>query len=168
MTLEHAAKQVVVGMGNVLLKDEGIGVHVARTLQEEILPSDSGLEVIDGATSPDVFLSLKGSAKVIVVDAMEAGDVPGAIYRFRPSEVSSYGRIALSAHQGNLLEELRLLNEIGQGPQEVVVIGVQPKEIGWGLELSPELQKQVPCVARLVLEEAGLLAPISLRKDCEK
>ena len=71
---------VVVGVGNLLLKDEGVGVHVAQALQKVSSPVD--FEVVDGGTSPDIFPLFEGVEKLIVVDAAMGGGQPGDIYRF--------------------------------------------------------------------------------------
>ena len=80
---------MIVGVGNVLLKDEGIGVHVVRALQEMSLASPNGeVEVVDGGTSPSAFDSAEGADKLIIVDAARGGGEPGTVYRFTPDEVS--------------------------------------------------------------------------------
>ena len=155
----YPVKTAVLGMGNLLLKDEGVGVHIAQALQETPLPYRAELEVIDGATSPDVFLLLKETDKLVVIDAVQAGGEPGAIYRFRPEDVESEEEVVISAHQTNLLENLKLLGQLEEAPKDIVIIGIQPKDTDWGLELSAELQQRIPDIVKVVLNEVGLNRP---------
>jgi hydrogenase maturation protease len=149
-------RTVVVGVGNVLLKDEGIGVHVVRALQEMSLASlDGEVEVVDGGTSPSAFDSAEGADKLIIVDAARGGGEPGTIYRFTPDEVSVGPKLLYSLHDLGLLDSLRMMESVGNPPRETVIIGVEPAEVDWGLELTPTLEGKLPDVVRLVVEEAG-------------
>ena len=152
-------KVVILGMGNLLLRDEGIGVHVANALQEAPSPGNIELEIIDGATSPDATLAFQDADKLIVVDAVQAGDEPGAIYRFYPADINLDDNSMTSVHQISLLDNLRLMEIFGQKYQDVVIIGVQPKETGWGIELSTELQQRMSQIIGVVLQEAGQCHP---------
>jgi hydrogenase maturation protease len=143
----------VVGVGNLLLKDEGIGIHVVRALQELSLPD--GVVIIDGGTSPDVLDYLEPADKLVIIDAAEAGGVPGAIYRFRPDDVTLETGEAISLHELGLVSSLKTMSLLGKTPPEVIIIGIQPKEIAWGMELSPELKEKVPEIVRAVLKETG-------------
>jgi len=145
-------KCVILGVGNLLLKDEGIGVHIAQALQKMPLPD--GVEVVDGGTSPDLPYLVEGADKLIVVDAVQAGGEPGSIYRLTPEDVAARPDALLSAHQMDLLASLRTMRLDG-GPKEMVIIGVEPREIGWGLELSPELKEKLPQIVQAVLTEVG-------------
>ena len=154
---EQASRVVVLGVGNILLGDEGIGVHVAHALEEMPSPASPALEVIDGGTLPDIVTSLGEVDKLIIVDAVKGGDEPGTIYRFRPEEISPEdNEVFTSLHQINLLEELWLVERFGQKPKEVVIIGVEPEDIKLELELSVKLQQRIPRIIEVVLEEAGV------------
>ena len=146
-------KVAVVGVGNVLLKDEGIGVHVARALREKFGTDRADIEIIDGGTSPDVFLLLEGVRKLILVDAVKGGGNPGSIYRFHPDDIIPEGKYVISAHQIGLLEGLRMLEYSGFKPESIVIIGVEPKEIDWGLELTTELSEKLPEILKVVMAE---------------
>jgi len=148
-------KIVVLGMGNLLLKDEGIGVHVAHALQEISSPNNVELEVVVGGTLPDAPFSFEEVEKLIVVDAVQAGGEPGAIYRFHLEDIKLDDRILTSLHQVSLLENLRLMEGFGQKPKDVVIIGIEPEEMNLGLELSAKLQRQIPQIIKVVLEEIG-------------
>jgi hydrogenase maturation protease len=110
------------------------------------------VRVIDGGTSPDVSQLLGDVGKLIIVDAVRGGGMPGAIYRFHLDEIALEQKPFLSVHEIGLVENLSLVR-LWHGVGEIVIIGVEPKEIGWGLELSPELQQRVPQIVEAVLAE---------------
>jgi len=146
-------KIVILGMGNVLLKDEGVGIHIIHALQNSLLPINANLEIIDGGTSPNVLYLLDEADSLIIIDAVEGGSEPGTIYRFREGDVEQEGKCLLSMHQIGLLEDIEMMEYTGDRPKDTVIIGVEPKEIGWGLELSPELEQKIPQIVKVVLEE---------------
>jgi hydrogenase maturation protease len=146
-----SAKTVVLGLGNALLKDEGIGVHVIHALQHNSIAAE--VEIIDGGTSPDITDLIEEARKLIVVDAARGGGEPGTIYRLALDDITSQGELTLSTHDISLFYSLRLMESLGNSPEETVIIGVEPKEIDLGLELSPELEQKVPSVIKVVLEE---------------
>jgi hydrogenase maturation protease len=148
---------VVLGMGNELLKDEGVGVHVIRALQEMHLPDN--VAVVDGGTLQDVPLSFEGVDKLIVVDAVRAGDRPGTIYRFRPEDIEEEGKTLSSLHQITLIENLWLMERFSQKPSEVIIIGIEPEDMSLELELSERLREQLPKIIEVVLGEIGTPAP---------
>ena len=143
-------------MGNLLLKDEGVGIHVVQALQKTPLKGDGELMIIDGGTCPDIFHLLPESIdKLIVVDAVKGGSEPGSIYRFTPAELALSKGTITSVHQLGLVEGIRMMRYVGVNPRAIVIIGVEPKEIGWGLEISPELEKKIPQIIDIIKEEIG-------------
>jgi len=152
-TTSRPARIVVLGVGNLLLKDEGIGVHVAEMLEDTPSPPGTVLEVIDGGTLPDVMLALDGVDKLIVVDAVLGGCDPGAVYRFRPDDIGPHGMTVTSPHQIGFLDDLWMMARFGQGPKDVVIIGVEPEDKSCGLELSATLQERTPLIVSTVLRE---------------
>ena len=142
---------VVVGIGNLLLKDEGIGVHVAQALEKALSPID--FEVIDGGTSPDLLRLVDCVDRLILVDAAKGGGEPGDIYRFTLDGLSPENSVNTSVHQIGLVETLMVMRALGTAPEKTVIIGVEPKEIDWGLELSPELERKLPEIIHVVHEE---------------
>ena len=144
------------GVGNLLLKDEGVGVHVVQALQKASLKGE--LTIIDGGTCPETFYLLpQGIDKLIIVDAVRGGCEPGTVYRFTPQDIVFRSGTVTSVHQLGLAEGLKMIAHTELNPKDVVIVGVEPKEIDWGLELSPELQDQVPRIIDLVQEEIGNL-----------
>ena len=149
----------VLGIGNILLRDEGIGCHVVRAL-EGISPPD--VKIIDGGTSPDALQLLEDADKLVIVDAVKGGGMPGQIYRFHLEDISVEQKPFLSFHDMSLMDSLMLMKlrdpdfiRIG----ETVIIGVEPGELDWGLELSPELQGKMPRIIDAVLSELNNTSP---------
>jgi hydrogenase maturation protease len=141
--------KVVVGIGNVLLRDEGIGCHVVHALERVPLPD---VEIIDGGTCPDVLQLLEDADKLVIVDAVKGGGVPGQIYRFHPEDITLEQKPVLSLHDTSLIDSLKLM-KLWHNIGETVIIGVEPRELSWGLELSPELQEKMPQIIDAILSE---------------
>jgi len=152
---------LVLGLGNILLKDEGVGVHVAGELQKQNLPAN--VEVIDGGTAGlDILLAQEGLDKLVVIDATRAGRKPGTIYkaRLKAGEMDKLTRIfgqdkdsKISSHQVGLIDALSAAEKMSCAPREIVIIGVEPKEINCGLELTEQVKQRVPKIVNMVLEE---------------
>lgn len=139
----------VVGIGNILLKDEGVGCHVAHALEEVPLPD---VKVIDGGTSPNVMQTIEDADKLIIVDAVRGGGMPGEVYRFQLDDITLERKSFLSLHDVSLVDSLlltRRLYNIGK----ITIIGIEPKEIEWGLELSPEVREKLPQIVEIILAE---------------
>jgi hydrogenase maturation protease len=142
-------KILVLGIGNLLLCDEGVGVHVARLLQQEELPADVAvLEV--GTAFLDALPALEIADRVIVVDAMQAGQAPGTIYRIPFEDVMKRDLIA-SLHGFDLSRVMYLAGR--ETPPEAVVIGVEPARVEWGTEPSPAVSAVMPAVVEAVKTE---------------
>ena len=160
-TCSDAVRVLILGLGNILLKDEGVGVHVVKYLQEEDLPDN--VEVIDGGTSGlDVLLSQEPAYKLVVVDAIRAGKKPGTIYKtqLKPAErerltdiFNEVGQSNISLHQVGLLDALGAAERLERMPEEIAIIGVEPAEVSLGLELTEPVEQSVPRVVKQVLEE---------------
>lgn len=143
----------LIGVGNILLKDEGVGVRVAEELKKKHWPSS--VEVIDGGVAGfgliDFFLE---SAKVFLIDAADMNLPPGTIRRFAadairlPEEAPKF-----SMHDVSLLEVLGITRALDSSPRPIIIIGIQPKEISWGMELTPEIQAVVPKAVGMILQE---------------
>ena len=146
-------KTVVLGVGNELFRDEGVGVHAARILQTGLSTSPSGVEVIDAGTSPDIGPLIDGADKLIIVDAVRGGCEPGTVYRFTPQQIVADSGVVTSVHQMGILENLSLMGLVGGKPEETVIIGVEPAELESGLELSAKLQERMPKIIKTVLGE---------------
>lgn len=147
--------KVVLGIGNILLRDEGIGCHVVHALEDIPLPD---VRIIDGGTCASIFPPLEDSDKLIIVDAVKGGGTPGQIYRFHLEDIALEPKPFLSLHDMSLVDDL-----ISMWPwhsiSEAVIIGVEPRETNWGLELSPELQTKMPQIIDVILAELNNTNP---------
>ena len=146
-------KTAILGVGNILLKDEGIGVRVVRQLEQEYtFPPDIAL--IDGGTDGPHLTSLVADFdEIIVIDAVEGGENPGTLYRFALDQISFDVPTHLSIHQMGVLEALNEVKLLGKEPK-VTFIGVEPEDISpWGMDLSPVIEEKIPEIITLVLKE---------------
>jgi hydrogenase maturation protease len=143
---------LVLGLGNPLLRDEGVGVHVAAALAEAGLPPS--VEVVDGGTlGLDLADVIGGRRLVVVVDACAGPWAPGTVLRLGPDELQDSAGAEISAHGPALPEALRLARFLGDPPDEVVVLAVVPADTGWGEELTPRIGRLVPEILSLVHTE---------------
>ena len=142
-------RTLILGIGNLLICDEGVGVHVVHALQQEPLPPDV-VAFEAGTAFLDAVPEIEQADRIIVVDAMKAGEAPGTIYRVPFEECVRPDCIA-SLHGFDLSRVIFLAGR--KSPPAVVVIGVEPARLDWGIELSPEVQAAVPRVIETVKEE---------------
>jgi len=141
--------ECVLGIGNILLKDEGIGCHAAHALEGIPLPD---VQIMDGGTCPDVVQLLEDTDKLVIVDAVRGGGMPGQIYRFHLEDIALEQKPFLSLHDMGLVDNLMLM-KLRHSIGETVIIGVEPREVEWGLELSQELQGKMPQIIDAILAE---------------
>ena len=146
-------RTLVLGIGNILMRDEGVGVRVIEAMRDLPMPAD--VELLDGGTSGvDLVDEVADRTKVIVIDAVKTDGKPGTTFRFGPADLIRDTERALSLHEFGLLETLMAAEHLGCAPKEVVIFGIQPKEVSVGLELSAEVAEALPKVIELVLAEA--------------
>jgi hydrogenase maturation protease len=151
-TVNGSPRITVLCIGNLLLQDEGVGIHLVQRLADKV--DSPNINLIDGGTTPDI-LSLVGNDvdKLIVVDAAVVGDKPGTIYRFDIADLDSGTPSPVSLHELGLVDSLKIMNLFGNRPKSVTIIGIEPKVIDYGLELSPEVEEKMPRLMELVLDE---------------
>jgi hydrogenase maturation protease len=142
----------VLGIGNILQGDDGVGVRVVRELEKAAPPS--GPDLYDGGTAPfdmiEVFLE---HDRVIIVDCVTAGDEPGTVHRVTPEVLAGIESGSRFAHGLGVPETVRIARDLGC-EAEVVVLGVEPAEIGWSLDLSDPVEMAVPRLVDAVRVEA--------------
>lgn len=142
----------MLGVGNLLLSDEGFGVHVAQKLYDLDLPPE--VEVVEGGTDGFGLMAfVVGTDRLIVIDAVKGGGSPGSLYRFDLNDCPPFPDLfKTSVHQISILEIINLSGVIGTTPQ-TTIIGVEPKTLDIGMALSPEIEARIPRVIELVKEE---------------
>ena len=146
-------KILILGIGNILLKDEGVGVKVIERLKRDY-KFPSNIELIDGGTAGFGLIDLlDGVEHLIIVDAVQGNDEPGSIYRFKFEDMPSSISKKFSPHQIGILETLILIKMLGKIP-DTTIIAIQPKDCSnWGTELTPEIEDKIPNIVNLVINE---------------
>jgi hydrogenase maturation protease len=146
---------LILGVGNLIMSDEGIGVHVAHRMMEMELPPN--VHVVEGGTDGFGLMNVIQEAdRMILIDAVRGGGEPGSIYRFDIEDCPADANIfKTSVHQISILEVIHLSGLIGSTPK-TTIIGVEPKSLEMGMDLSPEIEAKIPRVIRLAFEEAGM------------
>lgn len=140
------------GVGNLLMRDEGVGVHAVRAIEKLGLPPS--VQVIDAGTAALDALSVLGSGRrLVVVDAVRGGGEPGTLYRLSPKDIAPATGAPISLHDMGVREALTAAEILGRKPRSTVIIGVEPETIAWGLHLSPTVKAAIPAVVNLVLRE---------------
>ncbi len=148
------APVLILGIGNILLRDEGVGVHVVRRM--EGMDLGEGVEALDGGTGgADLIELIADRQKVIVIDCMKSGEKPGTVYRFTGDELVEQGDRSISLHEFGLSETLIMARQLNCAPKEVIIFGIEPATIRPPAEgLSPEIDALVPKLIKAVLNEA--------------
>ena len=149
-------KTIIIGLGNTLMTDDGIGVHVVRRLAETAEPRPD-IELVEGGTAGMKLMYLwEGFQSAVLIDAALMGEEPGTIRRFRPEDVKAGIVVSgFSLHEGDLLSVLDLSRRLGNCPAEVTLFGVQPAEVGPGLKPTALLAARIGDYAALVRQFLG-------------
>lgn len=153
MEEQPAVRTLVLGAGNLLLSDEGVGIHVIRRL-EELYDLPEGVQILDGGTlGLDLLFYLEGVENLVIVDAVEMDQEPGSLTRLEGDEVPSFLSLKMSPHQIGIPDMLFAAKLRDMYPRNVVLWGVQPGLLVAGLELSPPVAAQLDVLVSKVLEE---------------
>jgi hydrogenase maturation protease len=165
-TPDRSPNVLVLGAGNILLSDEGIGVRVVEALQQRYQVPE-GVEILDGGTcGMDLLDVIAGRDYLILVDAVNTGSPPGTVVRLTDDEIPAVFRTKSSPHQLGLQDVLALLRLLDASPARVTVIGVQPASLDLGLELTPLIAARLDEMVDMVADELaaiGLPAGIASR-----
>ncbi|MGA9753686.1 MAG: HyaD/HybD family hydrogenase maturation endopeptidase [Desulfobaccales bacterium] len=155
-------KLTLIGLGNLLLRDEGIGIHAIRALEARYL-MPPGLEIVDGGTAGlDLLPYIEGRDRVIFVDAVNFRKEPGCIGVLENQEIPALFTSKDSLHHLGLIDVLAAAQLLDVAPREICLIGIQPHIIETGLELSELLQAILPLLLACILaklQDWGLPAP---------
>ncbi|MEJ2512733.1 MAG: HyaD/HybD family hydrogenase maturation endopeptidase [Anaerolineales bacterium] len=151
--MNQAAKTLVIGVGNLLLSDEGVGIHAAQRLIREFnLPEE--ILVLDGGTlGLDLLYYLEGIENLLIIDAVLMDKEPGTLIRMVDDEVPSYMSFKMSPHHIGIPDMLFAAKLKGLYPPNVVLLGVQPGVVELGLELSEPVANQLDPLLEKILEE---------------
>lgn len=154
-------KIAIIGVGNLLMGDDGIGIHVVQELLENrplTLPKE--VAIYDGMTDSFLVLEqMEGADKAIIIDAcdMNPNDPPGSIrkftFEFDNDTNEDLESFCLSLHDLDFLNAIRISKDTCKLPEEIIFIGVKPESIRYEMQLSPKLEKTVPEIIKNIIEE---------------
>ncbi len=151
---------LILGVGNSLLGDDGIGVHMVNQLACSGLGTHQGLEFLEGGTQGLALLgSLTGRTTLILLDAVALGDVPGTVPVRRGEDVLALGHRSTTVHEGNAGELLAVARMLDDLPPELFLVGIEPSTLESGIGLSEPVRQALPtalAAVRRIVEEALL------------
>lgn len=159
-TLPEADRKIILGLGNTLSRDEGLGVHCLVPLRDR-LKHEPGLEILDGGVlGLDLLPLVESCSHLLILDAVDAGRPPGTIIELGREAIPLFSSIKLSRHQVSFQEVLQFAVVRGRLPAYLRLIGAQPADISTGYGLSTVIMPLVPEIAEraiAVLAEWGLV-----------
>ncbi len=144
----------VIGCGNILRQDDGVGIYVIEELMKYSLPED--VELVDAGTlGIDILPHLEGASKVIVVDAVKSQNEPGIIHRIIGDEIQADSLSFISSHEMKWEHTFALGKEILKDfyPQEVIVYGIEIESIEPGIGLNTPVKESLPRIVALIRKE---------------
>jgi hydrogenase maturation protease len=146
-------KTTILGIGNSLLRDEGIGIHVLKALQAR-LPADDALSFVDGGTlSFTLAAEIEASDRLIVIDAAQLGEEPGTVRCFIDKEMDSFlGSCKRSVHEVGLLDLLDIARLTQTLPGQRALVGIQPASVDWGEEPTEAVAAAIPVAVQKVCD----------------
>lgn len=145
---------LILGVGNLLMSDEGVGVHVIQRLVADYqFPEE--VQVLDGGTlGMDLLYYLEGVENLLLIDAVQARREPGSLIRLEGDEVPAFMSIKISPHQLGVPDMLAAAKLKGNCyPNHIVLWGVQPERMEIGLDLSQNVEAKVDTIIENVLEQ---------------
>lgn len=149
------SRTLVLGVGNLLQSDDGVGVHAVRRL-EELALCPASVQIVDGGTMGiELLQCLEGVSHLVVVDAVEMGMPAGSMIRLTGDQVPAYLSLKVSPHQIGLPDLFCVAKLRDLYPQDVVIWGIQPSIVATGVDLSPAVAGQLDCLVHKVLDEVS-------------
>jgi hydrogenase maturation protease len=148
---------LVLGLGNVLLEDDGAGAAAVARLLDQYEPP-AGVRVFDGGTLGLALLPyLESADTVVLVDAVRTDDAPGSLVRLTGDDVAPAVATRLSPHQVGVADLLDSARWIGRYPRQVILLGVVPQSMELAVGLSEPVRAALPALVALIVEEVGTL-----------
>jgi hydrogenase maturation protease len=146
-------KILVIGIGNILLKDEGVGVHALNAIKERYVFSPP-VELIDGGTMGlDLLPFFEDHEKILIIDAVDFGREPGYVEAIEDEHIPSVFLPKLSVHHVGLCDVLFAAKLIDIKPEKICLIGVQPESIDVGLEMTESIKSTLGKLTGLIIEK---------------
>jgi hydrogenase maturation protease len=162
LKIENQKSKIVVGLGNPLMSDEGIGVLLVQKLsqksQNQELSGCENVEFYDGGTGGlNLLYKIENRDKVILIDCAKMGERPGTLRRFTPDQVRSVKDLGhFSLHEVDILKVLDLAGQLDAAPKEVVIFGIEPQSLELGSELSKSLADQFESYIAMISKELDI------------
>ena len=161
----HPAEVTILGVGNVILKDEGFGVRVAEYLDHHYTFPDS-VQIVDGGTlGIELTQYVTGTNKLLVIDSINGGAEPGTVFRFHNDAIMEHFQDKLSAHEVGIQDVLALLTVTGHKIPAVILIGAQPFDVEAGVGLSDGMQALLPQIVEQALKDLSSWGIEAQRKE---
>jgi hydrogenase maturation protease len=139
-----ASRKVVLGLGNLLNRDEGLGVHALKMLDARS-GRNTEFEILDGGVlGLNLLMIVEECSHLLILDAVNVGKPAGTVVELTKEQIPLYAGVKLSQHQITFQEVLGLANIRGYLPEHLHLIGIQPEDLSVGLELSPVVERNLP------------------------
>jgi hydrogenase maturation protease len=155
MTPLHS-RTLVLGLGNLLLSDDGLGIHAIDRLRKDPRidsGAHSNVTLLDGGTQGlSLMPHLSGFPRLLVIDAIDVGAAPGTVVRFEGKALDGLPGKA-TVHQLGFADLMVAMKLLGESPEEVVVLGVQPLSTEWSVDLTPPVQNALPALLDMVVAQ---------------
>src|ERR1700733_13291448 len=150
--MTYELQTLVLGLGNLVHSDDGLGVHAVQDLQQDHrVPPD--VVLMDGGPQGLALLPhISAFQRVLVIDAMDVGEAPGTLVRLEGKALQNLPGKP-SVHQLGFADLLVALELLGETPEEVVLFGVQPLSLEWATELTAPVRNALARLSDLVLEQ---------------
>ena len=149
---------LILGVGNLLLSDESVGVHIVNQLERDY-DFPPGVELVDGGTAGMELLDFIASREhVLIVDAVLTGDAPGTVVTLKDDEVPALFNNKVSPHQLGLCDLLGALKLTDESPQNIFLVGVVPESVDPGLDMTSTVSRAVPAMKQALLAHLATLA----------
>lgn len=149
--MKEEEKIIVLGIGNVLFSDEGLGVKVIKIL-EECFSFSEEVELIDGGVGGFFLIPyIERAKRLLIVDAIRGGGPPGTFYKFKNEDLPLNIAEKLSLHELSIKDILFLVSLKGKMPEEIVILGLEPKVLDLGEGLSIEIRRNLKNLIKEIL-----------------
>jgi hydrogenase maturation protease len=148
-------KMTILGIGNTLFTDEGVGIHLLPILEEEF-KHDEDIEIIEGLTDGMKLLGpVEDAENLIIIDAINAGKDPGTIISLQGDEIPAYFGVKMSIHQMGFQEVLLAAKMRERYPKRIAMFGMQPASLELGIELTTKVSEKLPELAAAVINQVN-------------
>ncbi len=145
---------LILGIGNILQKDDGVGVHIVQSLLERQASLPGNIGIMDGGTAGfDLIGEMSEWGKIVIVDALKASDKPGSVYRFKPEQARAR-TTSVSLHEVGIMEVIREMRFLGHNP-DIEFVGVVAEDVDTlEIGMSEAVRESIPRAIEVVLDAA--------------